>query len=143
MTLVTVATFSNYFDAATVKSLLESKGIVCFLRDEHSATINPLLTNSMGGIKLDIAERDYEAAKEVLIEMGYTLSHTDETPPPIIVRKVVTSLEKIAASINSIPHIREIRRFLRRFIIFLLVASGLILLILLFCPMIFWAAFYK
>lgn len=54
-------------DAHMAKGQLQEAGIQCWLKDENSVTINPFLTNALGGIKLMVAEEDIEAAEEILI----------------------------------------------------------------------------
>lgn len=64
MTFKTIATYATYLQAAAPKSLLESEGIICYLRDEHSVTINPIYGGAYGYIKLDVAEGQFEEAKQ-------------------------------------------------------------------------------
>lgn len=71
MGLVTIISFDNYFDAAPAKSLLESHDIYCNLQNEHTATIDPVLKNSVHGVLLQVDNRDAEMAADLLIEYGY------------------------------------------------------------------------
>jgi hypothetical protein len=71
MNLITVATFSNAIDAHIIMGKLESEGIQCFLKDEHTVTANPMYEIAYGGIKLQVPEKDVEAAKEILKETSY------------------------------------------------------------------------
>jgi len=48
------------------RSALESAGIECFLRDENTIRIDWLWSNLMGGIRLQVADADVDAAEEVL-----------------------------------------------------------------------------
>src|SRR3954471_23737951 len=66
MPLIPIRSYNNYFDAALAQGVLESAGIDCFLQDVHSVTINPALTNAMGGIKLNVRREDYEEAEQLL-----------------------------------------------------------------------------
>ncbi|MDB5230482.1 MAG: hypothetical protein JWN76_1287 [Chitinophagaceae bacterium] len=66
MPLVSIRSYDNYFDAALAQGVLESAGIDCFLQDVHSVTINPVLTNAIGGIKLRVRSEDYEQASNLL-----------------------------------------------------------------------------
>lgn len=45
---------------------LESCGIECFLKDEHTVTMDPILGNAIGGIKLAVKEEDAEETKKLL-----------------------------------------------------------------------------
>ena len=69
MKLVTVRTFDNPIDAHMLKSKLESEGISCYLKDEHTITIDPLVSNALGGIKLRISDADIEKTKAILKEI--------------------------------------------------------------------------
>ncbi|WP_263381733.1 putative signal transducing protein [Granulicella arctica] len=53
-------------EAAMARSALESAGIDCFLRDENTVRIDWLWSNLMGGIRLQVADRDVEAAEAIL-----------------------------------------------------------------------------
>lgn len=66
MSLIPIRSYSNYFDAALAQGVLESAGIHCFLQDVHSVTINPVLTNAMGGIKLNVRQEDLAEAEQLL-----------------------------------------------------------------------------
>jgi predicted RNA-binding Zn-ribbon protein involved in translation (DUF1610 family) len=58
MELVTIRTFDNYFSANILLTKLRDAGIQCYLKDEYTVTIDPLLTNAVGGIKLVINKED-------------------------------------------------------------------------------------
>ena len=58
MQLVTVKTFDNYFSANITLTRLHAEGIECYLKDEYSVTIDPILTNAIGGIKLVVKTQD-------------------------------------------------------------------------------------
>ena len=58
--------FDNYIDASLSLGRMEEAGIKCWLKDENTATISPIFTNAIGGIKLMVAEDDMAAAKEIL-----------------------------------------------------------------------------
>lgn len=66
MNFVPVNYYVNYIDAHIAKGQLEDEGIECWLKDENMVTINPFLTNAVGGIKLMVAEQDLERTKELL-----------------------------------------------------------------------------
>lgn len=61
-------TFDNYFSANITLTRLQDAGIHCYLKDEYTVTIDPILSNAIGGIKLDVDERDVELAKRLLAE---------------------------------------------------------------------------
>lgn len=66
MRSVPVHSFDNYIEANIIRSRLEQEGISCWLQDENSATTTPFLANSIGGIKLIVAESEVDRAKELL-----------------------------------------------------------------------------
>ena len=63
-----VYVFTNYIDAHIVLGQLQNSSIRCWLKDENTVTINPVLTNAIGGIKLMVAEEDLEDAKTILAD---------------------------------------------------------------------------
>ncbi len=58
MELVTVRTFTNYFSANILLTRLRDGGIECYLKDEQTVTMDPLLTYAVGGIKLVVKKND-------------------------------------------------------------------------------------
>jgi predicted RNA-binding Zn-ribbon protein involved in translation (DUF1610 family) len=66
MELVTIRTFQNYFSANILLTKLRDAGIQCYLKDEYTVTIDPLLTNAVGGIKLVINKKDSQEVFELL-----------------------------------------------------------------------------
>ena len=78
MELVIVKTFDNYFSANITLTRLQALGIVCFLRDENTVTIDPILTNAIGGIKLVVRREDEAATIKILraFQIDYMLSAT-------------------------------------------------------------------
>lgn len=66
MELVTIRTFTNYFSANILLTKLRDAGIQCYLKDEHTVTMDPLLTNAVGGIKLVINKDDSQEVFELL-----------------------------------------------------------------------------
>jgi len=70
--LITARTFVNPMDAHLLKSRLESEGISCYLKDEHSISIDPLHSNALGGVKLQIHENDIEKVMVIFKEIDNT-----------------------------------------------------------------------
>ena len=66
METVTIRTFDNYFSANILLTRLRHEGIECYLKDEYTVTIDPLLTNAVGGIKLVINKEDSGDVFELL-----------------------------------------------------------------------------
>ncbi|MFH1778386.1 MAG: DUF2007 domain-containing protein [Candidatus Omnitrophota bacterium] len=64
--LVTIAKFTHVVDAHLARTKLESEGVECCIRDEHIVQMNWLLSNLVGGVKLQVKETDVDKAKEIL-----------------------------------------------------------------------------
>jgi hypothetical protein len=62
----TLASFSQPVEAHLLRLRLENEGITAYLRDEHLVTFDWLYSNAVGGVKVDVADEDYERALEVL-----------------------------------------------------------------------------
>ena len=67
-------------DAHLLMNRLESEGIECWLKDENTVTIDPLLTNAVGGIKLMVTEKDYPKALELFKQIEYDRKQQLECP---------------------------------------------------------------
>ncbi len=57
--------FEYNADVQIIKGKLESEGIVVFLRDENIINSDPLVSNAVGGIKLEVYARDKEKALKI------------------------------------------------------------------------------
>jgi len=68
MKLITVRSYDDYISAHIIMGRLSEENINCFLKDEHSVTIGPFLSNMIGGIKLMVPEPQVERALELLNE---------------------------------------------------------------------------
>ncbi len=66
MNLVTVKTFDNYFTANITLTRLHAAGVECYLKDEYTVTIDPILCNAIGGIKLVVKKSDEAMVKQLL-----------------------------------------------------------------------------
>lgn len=83
MKLVSIKTFDNTSEAHIYKSKLENEGILCFLKDENSVSINPFNNIALGGIKLQVPEDAVDNALNILIEMN-AMPHTNENNDIIV-----------------------------------------------------------
>ena len=68
MNFVQVNSFDNYINANMQLALLQDEGINCYLKDEYTVTIDPLLSPAIGGMKLMVYEDQSERAKEIIAE---------------------------------------------------------------------------
>ena len=66
MELVTIRAFDNYFSANILLTRLRDAGVQCYLKDEYTVTLDPLLSNAIGGIKLVIRKEDLPEVTELL-----------------------------------------------------------------------------
>lgn len=62
----TIAAYNKPIDAHLLIARLEGHGIPAFARDEHMVTLDWLASNAIGGVKVDVADEDYERALEFL-----------------------------------------------------------------------------
>ncbi|MBO6515815.1 MAG: DUF2007 domain-containing protein, partial [Bacteroidia bacterium] len=67
--LITLKIFDNSMDAHLLKTRLEDAEIPVALFDETFITMDPILSNALGGIKLKIKEEDAERALDILKEI--------------------------------------------------------------------------
>jgi DNA-directed RNA polymerase subunit RPC12/RpoP len=63
---IAIQVYSNYIDANIVMGRLEEDGIQCWLKDENTVTLDPILTNAVGGIKLMVNGAQAERAAGIL-----------------------------------------------------------------------------
>lgn len=68
---ITVKTFNLSHESFVIKSFLESEGIECFLKDNITVQIDPFYSNSLGGVKLQVKEYDYDKAIQILLDHGH------------------------------------------------------------------------
>ncbi len=72
--LVTLATFPAPATAGFIKSLLVAEGVQAFLADEIMMGMYWCLANSMGWVKVQVAEADVSRANEILEAYRETLA---------------------------------------------------------------------
>lgn len=66
MELITLRAFDNYFTANITLTKLHAAGIECYLKDEYTVTIDPMLSNAIGGIKLVVKKEDVDTVRQLL-----------------------------------------------------------------------------
>ncbi len=69
MNYVPVWVYDNYVPAHIAMGRLQEEGIDCWLKDENTVTIDPILTNAVGGIKLMVEEDKAKKAWELLHQL--------------------------------------------------------------------------
>jgi hypothetical protein len=66
MDFIVLNSYTNYVEAHIAKGVLEEQGIHCWLKDENTVTIDPVLTNAVGGIKIMVGKEDGQKAWDIL-----------------------------------------------------------------------------
>ena len=69
--IITIYSFEHLSEAVVVRGRLESEGIPCMIQNELISQIAPFYSDTFGGVKLQVNERDAEQAIEILKEAGY------------------------------------------------------------------------
>jgi hypothetical protein len=64
--MITLASFSKPEEAHLFRTRLEAAGIPAFVQDEHVIQMQWLYSNALGGVRVQIADEDLEAAREFL-----------------------------------------------------------------------------
>ena len=77
---VIIRTFDNYFSANIILTRLQDAGIHCFLKDEYTVTIDPILSNAIGGIKLVVNPAEADAAMSLLAKFDEEYMRPVECP---------------------------------------------------------------
>jgi hypothetical protein len=75
----TIATFIMPLDFDMARLTLEAEEIPYRVRDEYTVQVDNFLSNAVGGIKLQVPQKDMERARELLIRSGH-LPDQDEKP---------------------------------------------------------------
>jgi predicted RNA-binding Zn-ribbon protein involved in translation (DUF1610 family) len=70
MDLVIIQTFDNYFSANIQLTRLRAAGIECYLKDEYVVTIDPFLSNAIGGIKLMVKKTEEYKVRKLIRELN-------------------------------------------------------------------------
>ncbi len=70
MHFILLAVYHNYIDAHIAAGMLEDNNINCHLINEHTSSIDPILSTANGGIRLMVAESQAERAVELLQEVN-------------------------------------------------------------------------
>jgi hypothetical protein len=66
MQFIPIWSYDNYVPAHIAMGRLQEEEIDCWLKDENTVTLDPLLTNALGGIKLMVDKDKAEAALVLL-----------------------------------------------------------------------------
>ncbi|MCF8233986.1 MAG: DUF2007 domain-containing protein [Bacteroidales bacterium] len=107
MDWITIRTFTFPQEAYFVKSLLESQEIPVFLKDELMVQVYNFASNAVGGVKLQVPEKDVEKAREILNENGYLAEEASQEPP-----RFVKKLMNFTAQLPLLGRLNFIARIL-------------------------------
>lgn len=66
MAFIPVRSYDNYIPAHMMLQRLEDEGIRAYLQNEHTVTIDPILSNAIGGIQLMIYHDQLERAMQLI-----------------------------------------------------------------------------
>ncbi len=80
MNFVPIWSYDNYVPAHLAMGRLQQEGITCWLKDENTVTIDPLLSNAVGGIKLMVAEDQAKEAFALLRQLEQDHRHSYRCP---------------------------------------------------------------
>lgn len=69
MEFINLRGYDNYVYANIVLGRLQAEGINCYLKDEYTVTIDPLLSPALGGIKIMVIESEVTQAEALLKEI--------------------------------------------------------------------------
>ena len=61
--MVTIASFSKVEEAHLLRMRLEAAGIPAYMRDENTIQWDWALITALGGVKVEVADQDEEAAR--------------------------------------------------------------------------------
>lgn len=120
---ITVLTTDLPQEAHLAKAKLESEGISVFMKDEMTAQVHNFYSNAIGGVKLQIEDKDYQKAMDILKASGY-IRETKQSE-----NKTLKKFDRITA---KIPYIRKIMLELRlvgAIALIILAIIGLILIV--------------
>ncbi|MFV0271495.1 MAG: DUF2007 domain-containing protein [Macellibacteroides fermentans] len=123
--MVEIARFQNQAEAFMLRSLLESEGIECYLKDE---IINQMYGGfvDFGGIKVQIMEDQVPHAMDIMQANGYELPKEDEAIAP---------LAPMSGFVGKIPFLRKFA--LEKQLLIILIVTALLLALLVYAGSIF------
>ena len=78
--IIVYRTYYNPIEANIVKGRLEDSDIPCFLTDENIATIQPLYNQAIGGVKLNVFEKDVNRINQLFAEEQIDIEVDNEAP---------------------------------------------------------------
>lgn len=103
MTFVPMRSFDNYIEANIVMNMLVASDINAHLKDEHTVTIDPLLSPALGGIKLMVHYTQVERAWELLDEAEEEYLQTIPCPVcKVHALKIISVTKKYKCKLSAV-----------------------------------------
>ncbi len=90
--------FDNYLYANILLSRLKDEGFDCYLKDENTITIDPLLSPAIGGMKLMVREED--VARAIALIERIEADHLATIPCPSCGQRALQQLKKTTGPKN-------------------------------------------
>ena len=69
MSLQTIASFTDALQAHIVKGKLESEGVHATVAHEHHVWANWMISNAIGGVKIQVPKAEVKIAKDILSDL--------------------------------------------------------------------------
>ena len=66
MDFIPIRAYDNYISANLARALLQDAGVNCYIKDEYTVTLDPLLSPALGGMKLMVEDTYLPAALYLL-----------------------------------------------------------------------------
>jgi DNA-directed RNA polymerase subunit RPC12/RpoP len=79
-TFITIARFQYTTEAQIIRGRLEADGIKVFLKDHLTIDTDPLVSNAIGGVKLQVLAKDAMKAKHILSTINQYSIDDDGNP---------------------------------------------------------------
>ena len=76
--IITLTSFSFPAEAYSLISRLEQEDIESFIGDENIVSVYPVLSNAVGGVKVNIKEKDLEKALLILNQSAHNNKNPEE-----------------------------------------------------------------
>ena len=103
MEFVQLRSYDNYLNANMQLSILKEKEINCYIKDEYTITIDPLLSPAIGGMKLMVDKRQWDLASKILDQSDNEFLQTVACPnchqhtlnQVVLIQKPTGFLEKV------------------------------------------------
>lgn len=101
MNFVTIISFEFPHQAHLAKVILESEEIEVEILDELTVQVNNFYSNAIGGVKVQVDEKDVDKALKILVDAGYLEQNLNES------KSQLSWLEKL---INKLANIFELKK---------------------------------